>query len=107
MNKLIGITLLGFLSASSYAGWTTSSGEVTSVYSHDGANVIRTAITDNVCTAGGFWWPADSTEDSKNMFAIALAALMSDKKIKVVYDENAPECQHGGSAKITHMVINK
>ncbi len=109
MNKFICIasTIIALLlSTSSYAGWSTSSGEVTRVYSHNGAHVIRTSLTDNACTAGHFWWPTDDT-DAKDMFSLALSALMSGKKIQVLFDPNSLDCRHGGSAKITHMGIIK
>jgi hypothetical protein len=84
----------------------SGTGEVTAVYSHNGDHVIRSTITSNACSSGAFWWPADDA-DAKDMFSLALAALVSGKKIGVVYNSNAPECRHGSSAKITHMVIHK
>jgi len=96
--------LFSVLSTPVLAQWSTASGEVTSVYSHDGAHVIRTTITDNVCTPGGFWWPADDS-DANDMFSLALAALMAGKKVKVVYDPNNLNCLYGGSTKVTHLVI--
>lgn len=106
MKNILSVVILFLFSASAYAGWSASTGEVSRVYSHNGAHVIRTAITDNVCNAGAFWWPADDS-DAKEMFSLALAALMSGKEINVVYNPNDLDCQHGGSAKITHMVIIK
>jgi hypothetical protein len=76
------------------------------VWFHIMAHVIRTTLTDSVCTAGGFWRPADDP-DAKDMFSLALSALMSDKKISVVYDPNNLNCQHGGSTLITHLRIYK
>ena len=104
-KTIIGLLLAG-MSTSATAGWSTSSGEVTKVYSHNGAHVIRTTLTDNVCTPGAFWWPADDS-DAKDMFALALAALTSGKNIQVVYSDNDLDCRHGDSTKITHMVIIK
>jgi len=106
MRKTIISLLLAGVSTSAMAGWSTSSGEVTRVYSHNGAHVIRTTLTDDVCTPGAFWWPADDS-DAKDMFALALAALTAGKKVQVVYADNNLDCQHGGSTKITHMVIIK
>ena len=106
MNKHLLVLCILFFSTSSNAGWSTSSGEVLQVYSHNGAHVIRTTLTDNVCNAGAFWWPADDS-DAKDMFSLALSALMAGKKIKVVYDPNNLECKHGNSVKITHMVLIK
>ena len=108
MYKISLLFLLTLISLTSYAGWSTSSGEVTKVYSHNGAHIIQTTLTDNICNAGMFWWPADSS-DAKDMFSLALSAFMAGKKIQVVYDPNNPECVagYGGSTKITHMVITK
>jgi hypothetical protein len=104
--KVIIVFILIMNSAAAIAGWSSSTGTVTNVYSHNGSHVIRTTLTDNVCSAGAFWWPADDP-DAKDMFALALAALMSDKKISVVYSDSNPDCQHGNSAKITHMLLRK
>ncbi|MCW8827174.1 MAG: hypothetical protein OQK78_12210, partial [Gammaproteobacteria bacterium] len=91
MNKII-ISLLLFLVAEiSFAGWSRTTGEVTRVYSHNGAHVIRTTIEDDVCTLGNFWWPADDP-DAKDMLSISLAALMSGKKINVVYNPSNLNC---------------
>jgi hypothetical protein len=106
MKKHLWIIVLIMSAGNVFAGWATSSGEVTRVYSHNGSHVIRTTLTDNVCNAGNFWWPADDS-DAKDMFALALSALMSDKKITVVYDPGNLDCKHGNSAKITHMSIIK
>ena len=106
MKKLLVVAILTMFSSSSFAGWSTTLGEVNRVYSHDGAHVIRTTITDDVCAPGAFWWPADDS-DAKDMFALAMAALMSGKKIQVVYSESNLDCQHGNSAKITHMALIK
>jgi hypothetical protein len=106
MKKLTILAMSLLYSTNSFAGWSTSAGEVTKVYSHDGAHVIRTAITDDVCNAGSFWWPADDS-DANDMFSLALAALMSGKNIQVVYDESDLNCNHGNSAKITHMAVIK
>jgi len=106
MKKFIILAVSLLYSTSSFAGWSTSTGEVTRVYSHNGAHVIRTTITDKVCTAGSFWWSADDS-DAKDMFSLAMAALMSGKKIQVVYADNDLDCRHGNSAKITHMALIK
>ena len=106
MYKTILLICLILFTGISHADWSTSSGEVTSVYSHDGAHVIRTTLTDGSCEAGNYWWPADDP-DAKDMFSLALAALMSGKNIAVVYSDANPDCAHGNSAKITHMRIIK
>ncbi len=103
MKKIL-ITVLLLCSANALAGWSTSAGKVTRVYSHNGAHVIRTTIIDAVCSPGSFWWPADDA-DAKDMFALALSAFMAGKNITVVYDSGNLNCQHGNSAKITHMSI--
>lgn len=105
-RHMITVILLMLFSKNGFSGWSLSSGVVTRVYSHYGAHVIRTSLTDNVCTPGGFWWPADSP-DAKDMFALATSALLADKKIQVVYNPDALDCQYGGSAKITHMGLIK
>lgn len=84
----------------------SGTGEVTAVYSHAGDHVIRSTIASNACSSGAFWWPADGA-DAKDMFSLALTALVSGKKISVVYNSNDSECRHGNSAKISHMVIYK
>jgi hypothetical protein len=104
MYKCIILAFVVLLSLNANADWSASAGEVTRVYSHNGSHVIRTTITDQVCGAGNFWWPAND-EDAKDMFSIALAALMAGKKIMVVYDTSDLQCNHGNSAKITHMSV--
>ena len=101
------LLLMMIIPSFALAGWSTTGGEVTSVYSHNGAHVIRTTLTDNVCAPGAFWWPTGDDSDAKDMFSLALTALVSGKTIRVVYDPNNLDCQHGSSAKITHMVIHK
>jgi len=109
MKKLFSLIALVSISSVVSAGWTTSDGEVTQVYSHNGDHVIRTTITDSVCSAGKFWWPAegDNASDAKDMFSLALTALASGKKIRVAYNSDDLACKHGNSSKITHMVIYK
>lgn len=106
MNRIIITVLLIIISGDVLAGWSTSTGEVTRVYSHNGAHVIRTTLTDDICSAGNFWWPADDS-DAPDMFALALAALTANKKVQVVYSPTTPDCRHGESAKISHIVIIK
>ncbi len=106
MNKSTALILSILFSLNAYANWSSSTGEVINVYSHDGSHVIRTTHTDNICGVGAFWWPADDP-DAKDMFSLALAALMSGKKIAVVYSDTDPDCKYGNSAKITHMRIDK
>lgn len=88
------------------AGWSALSGEVMTLYSHAGSHVVRTTLSDGPCGKGSFWWPTDNS-DAKDMFALALASLMSGKKIGVVFDESKPDCRHGGSARITHMYLKR
>jgi len=109
MKKILSLATLLSITSIASAGWSSSDGEVTAVYSHDGDHVIRTTITDTVCNAGNFWWPAegDNANDAKDMFSLALTALASGKKIRVVYSPGDLVCNHGNSAKITHMVIYK
>ncbi len=86
------------------SAWTTE-GEVTEVMSHNEKIVIKTTITDGPCPSTSmFYWPT-SDSDSKDMLSIALAALMSGKKIKVAYPEGAP-CS-GVGPMITHIRILK
>lgn len=99
------ILLVVFLtvSTSSFAGWT-SAGTLSRVYSHDGYHVIATTLIDNPCgTPGKFWWPADDS-DAKDMLAISLTALMAQKNILVLYDENTIECRWSGQL-MTHIAI--
>ena len=102
MKRILCLVLIMF-SSSLCAGWS-STGLVERVYSHNGSHVIRTTLTDNVCTPGHLWWPADDS-DAGDMFALALAALTAGKEVQVVYDTADLSCQHGDSAKITHMAI--
>ena len=102
--KRILCLLLMMSSSSLYAGWSSATGLVERVYSHNGSHVIRTTLTDNVCTPGNFWWPADDS-DARDMFALALAALTAGKAIQVHYDTADLGCRHGNATKITHMLI--
>lgn len=101
-NKLL--VLITFLSINVHAGWTTSSGKVLSVYSHNGNHVIRTTLTDSVCQPGNYWWPK-TDGDAQDMFSLALTAFVAGKEIRVQYDSSDLDCQYGNSAKVTHMVI--
>jgi hypothetical protein len=74
------------------------------LYSHKGSHFLETTIPDNPCgTVGKFWWPSDDP-DAKDMFALSLAALMSGKPVRVVYDETQLACVYGG-AVASHMQI--
>ena len=87
------------------AQWS-GSGTVSQVWPHDGYYFVQTTITDNPCgSAGKFWWPATDS-DAKDMYAMALAALVADKSIAVVFNENSLNCMFGGQMS-THMVINR
>lgn len=78
-------------------------GLVDRAWSHDGSHFIQTDLTDNPCgTAGKFWWEV-SDPDAKDMFALALTALATDKQISVAYP-STPNCLYGG-ALVTAMVI--
>ena len=102
---VLAIPLLS-LSPLSNAGWSSSTGEVTRVYSHNGNHVIRTTLTDPICAPGNYWWPANDP-DAKDMFSLAITALTTGKKIGVAYDPADPDCRHGNSAKISYMYINR
>jgi hypothetical protein len=83
------------------SAWTPT-GFVTNVWSHNGYHIIDTTITDNLCgMAGRFWWLASDAE-AKEMFALAVAALASDKQISVGYDGTS--CLLDGQL-VTHMRI--
>jgi hypothetical protein len=101
MKRILCLVLM-MSSSPLYAGWSLTTGLVERVYSHNGSHVIRTTLTDNVCTHGNFWWPADDS-DARDMFALALAALPAGKAIQVHYDTADLDCQHGKITKITHM----
>jgi hypothetical protein len=95
------ILLLLLIPALSFAGWSTSSGSVTDIYSHNGSVLITTGIADGPCNTGLFWWPTDDS-DSQIMLSLALTSFSMGKKITVVYDTATPECLYG-FAKITHL----
>ena len=104
MYKIVSLFFLISFAVSSHAGWSAQ-GEVTRVISHDSAHVLRTTVSDDPCgDSGDFWWLADDL-DAKDMLSIALSAFMSGKKIRVVYSDSNPDCQYGGSAKVTHLSI--
>lgn len=86
--------------------WSSSAGDVTSIYSHNGIVIIDTAITDGPCGDGhGFWWPI-SDEDSSIMLSLSLTSQTTNKRIKVIYNATTPECSHN-RAKITHLLLMK
>jgi hypothetical protein len=87
------------------AQWS-SLGAVTTVYSHDGNYFVIVNIADNPCGSNGkFWWPATDS-DAKDMYAMALTALASEKRIAVVFNESAPSCSVN-AALATHMLISQ
>jgi hypothetical protein len=92
-----------FISPSVLSDWTLTGG-VTNVYSHDGYHFVQTAITDAPCgTPGKFLWPT-SDPDAKDMFAIALAALVSGRPVRVYFF--GTNCSAGGQL-VTHMMIGQ
>lgn len=102
-GKFLLLLACGFLPIAALAGWTAF-GTVSSVYSHDGYYVVRTSLSDNPCgTPGMFWWPATDS-DAKDMFAMAMTALVTDKMIAVVHDASTPNCSWNGQLA-THIVI--
>jgi hypothetical protein len=111
-NVVIGIRvnllwLLALLPMGSFAApeWSTTTGTVSAVYSHNGFHVVQTSIADAPCgTAGAFWWPTGDS-DAKDMFALALAAHLAGKRIRVVHDAAAPSCSNGGNLA-TYMLIS-
>jgi hypothetical protein len=107
-NRL-GITLIGsfaVLPVESFGVpmWTTATGNVTKIYSHEGRHFIKTGIADAPCgIAGYFWWPT-SDIDAKDMFALALSAYLAGKRVRVVHDSAASNCDNGGNLA-THLAI--
>ncbi|WP_444939937.1 hypothetical protein ACJJI3_12535 [Microbulbifer sp. ZKSA004] len=103
-SRLLIVVSVLFLSKNTYAGWTTE-GVVEQVISHNGLHLIHTTISDTTCASTGkFWWPADDS-DAKDMLSIALAALMSGKKVTLVHDTDTPDCRLDNFNKATHMSI--
>jgi len=98
--------LIGTLSLPSIAGWS-GFGNVTRVTSHNGIHLIYTTIEDATCDGKGrFWWPK-TDDDSGDMLAISLAALMSGKKVRLVQDEVNKECMYSDQFnKATHIAIS-
>lgn len=95
-----------FITGSVRAQWTATTGTVNQVVSAQGFLFVLTDIADSPCgTTGKFWWPKTSI-DSGDMYALSLTAFSLNKKIRVVYDETAPNCLFGG-AEITHMSMIK
>jgi type 1 fimbria pilin len=102
MNKLIALLLL--VPSFAFAGWSTTSGKVTDIYSHDGIVLLTTEITDGPCDVhGGFWWPI-TDDDSQIMLSLALTSFSIGKKITVVFDSSTPNCT-AARAQITHLRI--
>lgn len=99
MKNLLFLILL--IPALSFAGWSTTSGTITDIYSHDGSILLTTNIADGPCNAGYFWWPI-TDPDSQIMLSLALTSFSTGKKVMVVYDPETPECVFGFS-KITHL----
>lgn len=105
IRLVLTIGVLIFSSSSAIAKWT-GSGTINQVYSHNGFHIIQTSIAENPCgTNGKFYWPT-SDDDAKDMLSISLAALMAQKKVNVVFDENLPTCLWGGTLS-THISISK
>lgn len=105
---VIGLSFSVFTSDALSAGqWVGNTGEIESITSHNGDHIIQTTITDNVCgTEGKYWWKADDS-DAKDMFALAMMAFASGKKLGVVRDpENTSECKWNG-ALVTHLRVDK
>jgi len=98
MSRMILALLISILPAVSFGAQTwTALGTITSVYSHNGQHVIETSIADAPCGAAGkFWWPT-SDSDAKDMFAMALAAYVAGKRIRVVHDPAATSCSSSGN----------
>jgi len=103
--KSILVVILSVFSFHSIAGWSES-GKITMVTSHNGMHVIKTTIEDATCDGiGGFWWPADDA-DAADMLAIALAALVAQKEVRLVHNTETPECMFNALNKATHLQIN-
>lgn len=85
----------------------TSLGEVNDVISHNETYVIFTSIPDSSCSNPGAFYFSHTDPDAKDMFTIALAALMSGKKVKAIDSGVASECNGFGAAKLTHLWVTK
>ncbi|MDW6003742.1 trifunctional transcriptional regulator/proline dehydrogenase/L-glutamate gamma-semialdehyde dehydrogenase [Vibrio mangrovi] len=106
MKKLVFLIAALCVSQSALAKWS-GLGKVVNVYSHNGYNVIDTTIADNPCgISGKFYWPV-SDDDAKDMLSLALAALMSQKDVSVVYDETQRDCKWDGVQLATHFRIHR
>lgn len=103
---LLGIFLLGFSNLAAAGQIFSGEGEVVDIMSNSTAIVLRTTMSESgACSnPGGFWWPI-SVPHSNNMFAIAVAALTANKKVVVIYNTSALNCNHGGSAEIISISI--
>ena len=100
----IGVTLLCMTASLSHATWTVNL-DVESITSADGHHVLTTNFSGNLCgTSGNFHWPT-TDPDAQDMFALALTAFASDKKIRVLYDQNSSGCAWGTSKLITQLQI--
>ena len=87
-----------------FAGWTSTSGKVTKIYSHDGLLLIDTDITDGACDIhGGFYW-STSDPDSQIMLSLALTSFSMGKKVVVVSDMTTPRCVTD-RALMTHLAL--
>lgn len=105
--RIVSISLLGSLPTALLAAsvWSTASGTVSAVYSHNGFHFIQTSIADAPCGAAGkFWWPT-SDADAKDMFALALTAFVAGKRVNVAHDAAAPNCSSDANLA-THVVIS-
>jgi len=103
MRRVLGVFALLPLcySQTASSAWTPT-GYVNNVWSHDGYHLIDTTITDNPCgMAGRFWWHANDA-DAKDMFALAVTAVASNKQISVGYGSTS--CNLDGQLA-THMRI--
>lgn len=102
IKRILVLSVFSVFSLPVLAGWTSTYGIVTDVYSHNGTVLIGTEITDGPCASkGGFWWPI-TDDDSDIMLSLVLSAQASGKKIRVVYSDADAECMYG-RAKITHI----
>lgn len=85
------VAALLLLSNVARADWT-GEGVVNTTYSHGGTYFIYTTIADSPCgVAGRFYWSATSP-DAKDMYAMALTAFTTGKKIAVHHYPSAPSC---------------
>ena len=101
--------LLIFANVESLAGtsWSPIAGEVTEVMSHNGYHVIYTTLNDGSCAnPGAFYWSIDNP-NAQDMFSIALAAMMANKKIMMVDTGASQDCTSYGAAKGTHIRVIK